>query len=66
MEALAGFDRRSGGFEEAEKMVFGIVGTLAPRTSSLLNKSQKWSWRSGTFEFAGAARGCLRKSWRGR
>ena len=63
MEALAGFDRRSGGFEEAEKMVFGIVGMLAPRTSSLLNESQKWSWRSGTSNLRGQR---LRKSWRGR
>ena len=36
MEALAAFDRGFGGFEEVEKVVFGIDGTLAPGMGSLL------------------------------
>ena len=36
VEELAGFDRRFGGFEEDEKVVFEIDGTLAPGRCSLL------------------------------
>ena len=35
MEALAGFDKGIGSFEEFEKVVFETDETLAPRKSSL-------------------------------